>query len=358
MSTHPSPQHSARHYGPEPALPRIALGVFPTPLHRLTGLTSAFGHGPELLAKREDLCGIAAGGNKIRKLTALLGQALSQHATVVLTTGGVQSNHCALTAIAVGMHGLRTELYLSGQQPPGPSGNLLIDELAGAAVTFLGEGSDLGCDDQMAARVDELRAMGEVPYLIPLGGSTPLGAAAYATAVSELVGQLGGQPVTHLVIAAASLGSMAGLILGTWASGLDCQVHGYTVLWPQAEAITRLEALLEETRRQYFPAVAGRPNYRLFGSQRGAGYGAPTPAGQEATRLAARHDSLLLDHTYTAKAMAGLIQGIRDGTYTSRHRVVYFHTGGLPIFFAARRNDHGHQDAGPRRGNTKEDHDG
>jgi 1-aminocyclopropane-1-carboxylate deaminase/D-cysteine desulfhydrase-like pyridoxal-dependent ACC family enzyme len=335
MNTNPDPDQPGRHHDPQPTLPRIPLGLGPTPLHRLTGLMSAFGDGPELLAKREDLCGIAAGGNKIRKLAALLGEALSQRTTVVLTTGGVQSNHCAQTAIAAAMHGLRAELYLTGQQPPVPVGNLLIDELAGAAVTFLGDCSDRDRDDRLAARLDELRAQGEVPYPIPLGGSTPLGAAAYAAAVSELVGQLGGQPVTHLVIAAGSLGSMAGLILGTWANGLDCQVHGYTVLWPQAEAMTRLQDLLQAARRLYFPALAARPNYQVFGSQLGAGYGAPTAAGGEAAQVAARHDGLLLDHTYTAKAMAGLIQGIRDGTYTHHDRIVFFHTGGLAGFFAA-----------------------
>ena len=334
MNTHPDPEHPVMRDGPPTAFPRIPLGLGPTPLHRLTGLMSAFDHGPELLAKREDLYGIAAGGNKIRKLEALLGEAVSRHATVVLTTGGVQSNHCAQTAIAAAMHGLRAELYLTGQQPPVPAGNLLIDELAGAAVTFLGDCTDRDRDDRIAARADELRAQGEVPYPIPLGGSTPLGAAAYAAAVTELAGQLGGQPVTHLVVAAGSLGTMAGLILGTWASGLDCQVHGYTVLWPQAEATTRLEGLLQAARRQYFPAVVARPNHQVLGSQLGAGYGAPTAAGRDAARLAGRHDGLLLDHTYTAKAMAGLIQGIRDGTYTRQDRIVFFHTGGLAGFFA------------------------
>ncbi len=335
MSRRPGPALPAGRPGWQPTLPHVALCVGPTPLHRLAGLTSALGHGPELLAKREDLCGVAAGGNKLRKLSALLGEALSQQATVVLTTGAVQSNHCALTAIAAGMHGLRAELYLSGRQPPAPAGNLLIAGLAGAAVTFLGECSERDRDDQIAHRMGQLRAAGEVPYLIPLGGSTPLGIAAYATAVSELASQLGGQSVTHLVVAAGSLGSMAGLILGSWASGLDCQVDGYTVLWPQPEATMRLEGLLEAARRQYFPTVVARPNYRILGSQLGAGYGAPTMAGQEAQQLAARHDGLLLDHTYTAKAMAGLIQGIRDGTYTHHHRVVFFHTGGLAGFFAA-----------------------
>ena len=113
-------------------------------------------------------------------------------------------------------------------------------------------------------------------------------------------------------------------------------MHGYTVLWSQAQATARLEGLLEAARRQYFPAMAGRPNYQILGSQLGAGYGAPTAAGRDAAQLAARHDGLLLDHTYTAKAMAGLIQGIRDGTYTRQDQIVFFHTGGLAGFLAAR----------------------
>jgi D-cysteine desulfhydrase len=122
---------------------------------------------------------------------------------------------------------------------------------------------------------------------------------------------------------------MAGLILGTWAAGLDCQVHGYSVLWPEQEAMPRLERLLGTARREYFPAATARPSYRLDGSQLGAGYGIPTRAGQRAARLAARCDGILLDSTYTAKAMAGLLQGIADGTYRRGHRVVFLHTGGL-----------------------------
>jgi 1-aminocyclopropane-1-carboxylate deaminase/D-cysteine desulfhydrase-like pyridoxal-dependent ACC family enzyme len=207
-----------------------ALGISPTPLHRLEGL--------ELLIKREDLCGVAAGGCKTRKLTALLADAQSVSATVVLTTG-------------------------------------------------------------------------------------------YASVVPELLAQLGPQAPMHLVTAAGSLGTMVGVILGTWAAGLDCQVHGYSVLWPEQHARDRLEQLLEDSRREYFPSVAARPNYRLDSSELGAGYGIPTSAGRDAARLAARRDGFLLDSTYTAKAMAGLIHGITAGTYRRGDKVVFFHTGGL-----------------------------
>jgi 1-aminocyclopropane-1-carboxylate deaminase/D-cysteine desulfhydrase-like pyridoxal-dependent ACC family enzyme len=297
---------------------------------------SAFEGGPELLAKREDLCGVAAGGNKWRKLRVLLAEARSQRATVVLTTGAPQSNHCAMTAVAAAMCGLRTELYLQGPDPGARRCNLLIEGLVDAAVVFLSDCSDGERDRRLAARAAELRAAGEVPYLVPLGGSNPLGAAAYASVVDELQAQLGARSATHLVVAAGSLGTVAGLILGVAATGMDCEVHGYSVLWPEVEATRRLEDLLDAARR-YVPAARARPEYRLFGSQLGSGYGMPTAAGSEAARLTARCDGLLLDPTYTAKAMAGLVQGIHEGTYSPTDRVVFVHTGGLAGLLA---NDH------------------
>jgi 1-aminocyclopropane-1-carboxylate deaminase/D-cysteine desulfhydrase-like pyridoxal-dependent ACC family enzyme len=307
----------------------LSLGIMPTPLHRLEGLMREFPGGPELLIKREDLCGVAAGGCKARKLAALMADAQSMSATVILTTGSAQSNHCALTAVAAAMHGMRTELHLSGSDPGPQTGNLCIAGLAGATVRFTGAqpGGDSG--PMMQARATQLRAAGEVPYVIPLGGSTPLGAAGYAAVVPELLAQLGHRVPTHLVTAAGSLGTMAGLILGTWAAGLDCQVHGYSVLWPEQEAMRRLERLLGTTRREYFPAATAQPSYRLDGSQLGAGYGISTRAGQRAAQFAARCDGILLDSTYTAKAMAGLLQGIAAGTYRRHDRVVFLHTGGL-----------------------------
>lgn len=156
-------------------LPQLELGIIPTPLQPMSGLASAFGGGPELLVKREDLCGVALGGNKLRKLLAILAEAVARRATVVVTTGAPQSNHAAMTAVAAAMHGIRVELHLTGPEPARRTGNLLIAGLAGASATFLGECGERERDAQIARRIDELRAAGEMPYLIPLGGSTPLG---------------------------------------------------------------------------------------------------------------------------------------------------------------------------------------
>jgi 1-aminocyclopropane-1-carboxylate deaminase/D-cysteine desulfhydrase-like pyridoxal-dependent ACC family enzyme len=217
----------------------------------MTGLESLFSEPPELFVKREDLCGIGVGGNKARKLSALLTEAAAVQATVVITTGAVQSNHCAMTAVAAAIRGLRAELYLTGDDPGSRTGNLRVEEAAGAAITFLGACAEQERDDRIAARV-----------------------------------------------------------------------------------AARLDDLLTVTREHHLPGLAARPNYRILGTQRGSGYGMATPASRKAARIAIRQDGLILDQTYTAKAMAGLIQGIRDGTYTRRDKVVFFHTGGLAGFFA------------------------
>jgi L-cysteate sulfo-lyase len=309
-------------------VPRVALGLLPTPLHGMPRLAGTLANGPELLVKREDLSGLGLGGNKARKLQALLADARQRRATVALITGGVQSNCCAQSALAARMMGLRAELLLRGEDPGSRTGNLLIASLVDAEMWFLGSATDEAVAEALRSRVEELQAAGERPYVIPLGGSTPLGAAACASMVDELATELHGDPPTHIVLAAGSLGTMVGLILGTWAHGLECQVHGYTVLWDEPEVTGRLEELLAATRERFFPDLTPQRNYRLFAGQLGGGYGVPTAEGERALRLVAVAEGLLLDNTYTAKAMAGLLQGAGSGLYGPEDRVVFVHTGG------------------------------
>lgn len=324
----PGLQHTLR------CVPSLAVGIHPTPLHRLNGLTAYLGDGPQVMAKREDLCGVGLGGNKARKLAALLADAQRHSASVVLTTGAPQSNHCALTAIAAATRGLRTELYLRGADPGTRTGNLRVDELVAAKLVFLGECTGEERDDALAERVRDLTAAGETPYLIPMGGSNELGAAAYASVVAEIVGQSADLPVTHIVVAAGSLGTLAGLVIGSWLTDLRCEIHGYSVLWEEDEATARLDELVDRTRRAYFPDTRPRRNYLVTDSQLGPGYGEPTAAATEAIELAATLDGLILDGTYTGKAMAGLIEGARAGIYRAGHIVIFMHTGGLGTFLA------------------------
>lgn len=315
-------------------LPRLPIGLTPTPLHALERLSAHLGV-PRLLVKREDLSGLGAGGNKARKLSFLLAEARAQSATVVLTCGGPQSNHCAQTACAAGMVGVRAELFFWDDDPGFCTGNLRVDALLEARLVFTGTRDEGAMRERMHARAEELRRAGETPYIIGLGGSDPLGAAGYASGVEEVARQTqpGARP-THMVVAAGSLGTLAGIILGTWALEMECVVDGISVLWPAERARPALDHLLEETRARYFPAVAPRANYSIIDAQLGAGYGRPTAAGAEAAALVARLEGLVLDGTYTAKAMAGLIAGCRDGRYGSDDTVLFWHTGGIGGFFA------------------------
>ncbi len=315
-------------------LPHLPVGLFPTPLQALPALSAHLG-GPRVLAKREDLSGLGAGGNKARKLGYLLADARERGATVVLTSGGPQSNHCAQTACAAARLGLPVELFLSGDDPGARTGNLRVAALVDARLVFTGVREIAPVREQAHARAADLRRAGEVPYVIDLGGSDPLSTAGYVSGVEEVARQMaGGAPPTHMVVAVGSVGTLAGLILGTWVVGVDCRVDGMSVLWSAARAGEVLEGILATARDRYFPDARRRANYTITDAYLGEGYGWPTDAGRAASRTVARLEGILLDQTYTAKAMAGLIDGCRTGRYGAGDVVVFWHTGGLGGFFA------------------------
>jgi len=316
------------------SLPRISVGLTPTPLHRLERLSEHLG-GARILTKREDLSGLCAGDNKARKLGFLLADAREKGASVVLTWGGVQSNSCAQTACAAAPLGMRAELFLAGEDPGARSGNLRIAGTLGARLVFAGRRDEGAMAALLEERAEDLRREGEVPFVLGLGASEPLGVAGTAGAIPELIHQARDvTKPTHIVLAAGSMGTMAGLILGTWEHGVDARVDGFSVLWPAEKARQRLERLLKETRERHFPDAAPRDNYSVSDCQLGAGYGVPTEAGGRAATLAAHLEGLLLDATYTAKAMAGLVAGCRAGRYGPNDTVVFWHTGGLGGFLA------------------------
>lgn len=304
------------------------FGLFPTPLQ-----TFELGADrPPLLVKREDLCGVGFGGNKVRKLRALLTDARARGASTVLTWGGPQSNHCALTAVAGRMAGFDVELFFTGDRPPHVVGNQRVDHLLGARLHFPGVRGEDEMGLAMQARADELRARGQIPYLVPLGGSSVIGALTYVDAVGEVVTQVGRARLPHrMVVAAGSLGTLAGIIAGTWVHDVPTQVVGVSVLHRADEARKRVDALLEEMLPHV--GVSRRDNYVLDDGRLGGGYGVPSEAGRAAAALAASRFGLMLEQTYTAKAFAGLLAGIDDGANTEA-TILYWHTGGTGGFFA------------------------
>lgn len=326
--------------------PRVSLATLPTPLeeaHRLRDALGGRSRCPRILWKRDDLTGLAGGGNKARKLEFLVADALRHGATVLVTTGGSGSNHARMTAAAACRVGLGASLILTAAEPePEAQGNLLLDRLLGAEIYFVAAGDPaLAVGPGEAVKVAEvmagLEARGERPYLIPLGGSSAVGALGYIAATLELLGQLeaAGERPSRLYVAAGSCGTVAGLVAGALLADAPYRVHGVAVSGGDPEKTIRASAIvLEAAERVGTPLSVGPEDFETDHAQIGPGYGLATPACLEAIRLAARTEGILLDPVYTGKAMAGLIADIRAGEIAPTETVVFLHTGGLPGIFA------------------------
>ena len=323
---------------------RFPLGHLPTPIERMERFSAALG-GPEIWIKRDDQTGLATGGNKTRKLELLLGEALQQGADVVLTVGAVQSNHCRQTAAAAARAGLECVLVLRGYAPPRDrwTGNLLLDDLLGARLWWAEESDPLDALAEAAAaqRAGAEGAAGRQPYVIPYGGSNPLGAAAYALAFEEMWAQTeeldGGQRLRfdRVVFASSSGGTHAGLVVGAKACGYEGQVLGISVDKTGGHLRETVSSLLAPTAECLGLALSlGPEDVQVDDRFMGAGYAVLTDAEREAVRLVASSEGILLDPVYTGKAMAGLMGLIRQGEIGAGERVLFWHTGGSSALFA------------------------
>jgi L-cysteate sulfo-lyase len=313
------------------AVPSMPLGHYPTPLEELPRLRAALGAGPRLLIKRDDAIAFGGGGNKVRKLQLVARRALAEGADTLLTVGGVQSNHARATAATAVKLGMRCRLVLNGRPPERPSGNALLDQLFGAEVEYVAGREDR--DGAMRAAAEGLRALGRRPYEIPLGASVPLGALAYARAVGELLAQ--GPAPDAIVHSTSSGGTQAGLIAGCRLFGLSTRVLGVSADDPSDVIRGRVASILGGMAE-----LLGVDGSELTAPIEvddtfvGEGYGLATEASTQALTALARTEAILLDPTYTAKAMAGLIAWVRDGRFRADQSVLFWHTGGQIALFA------------------------
>lgn len=302
---------------------RLRLGTWPTPLEPAPRLATAIGlRSEDLWIKRDDLTGLAGGGNKIRKLEWTVAGALAENADTLVTTGAAQSNHARLTAAAGARLGLDVVLVLPGEPPAAASGNLLLDTLLDARLVWAGDVDGEGLETTARETAEELRGAGAAPALIPFGGSSVLGARGYLEAGQELLEQ--GPGVRHIVVALGSGGTMAGLVAAAGARrvlGVDtgARPEAVAAVHEYAAALTRSPLPVEELR--------------VRGDQIGAGYATLTPQTADALSLAARCEGVVLDPVYTGRALAGLRAAVRDGDIRPGETTVLVHTGGLPGFF-------------------------
>jgi D-cysteine desulfhydrase family pyridoxal phosphate-dependent enzyme len=320
-------------------LPRINLLHAPTPLEPLPRLSAALG-GPQLWAKRDDCTGLALGGNKVRKLEYLLGEALAQGADTVVTAGGFQSNHARQTAAAAARLGLHCHLILTDSVPGRApayrtNGNLILDDLFAARIELRPGTADVDAEITRAAQ--RYVVEGRKPYIIPIGGSNALGLIGYVRAARELLEQARVQGVefTHVVMASGSGGTQAGLARGLAIEGSNAPVIGYCVGRTSADLRPKIAALVHHGAELLGVDPPLTPeDLVLEDGVLGEGYGLPTPTMAAAVRLAGAQEGLVLDPVYTGKAMAGLIAAIRAGRYRSDDVVIFLHTGGTPGLFA------------------------
>lgn len=288
-----------------------------------------------LWVKRDDLTGVGGGGNKARKLDYLCADALDAGADVLVTGGGPQSNHVRMTAAAANRLGLDCAVVMAGPQPDVSAGNVLLIEILGADVGWIGlrEGPTDYYDIEAAIdeTADRLAAAGRRPYRIPIGGATAIGALGYVRAAAELLDQAEVQlgAIDVVVVAGGSGGTHAGLAAGL--GDLDLVLGVDVGARPDLDTVVADKAA-EAAALAGLPAPAGK--VRVDGARVGRGYGAPTEECREAVLLAARTEGLLLDPVYTGKAMAGLIAARADGSIGPAARTVFLHTGGLPALFA------------------------
>lgn len=313
-------------------LPRVRLGVFPTPFYRLDRLSEQYGRG--IWIKRDDLCGVALGGSKVRKLEFVLAEALDQGCDTVFTTGGAQSNHAALTAACAARLGMKCILLLKRRGVTEHRGNLVLDDIFGAEVRLLDTDSYDDVYAEMHRMGEALEQAGHKCCYIPVGGSTALGALGYASCVREFTVQAlaAGIRLGHVVSATGSGGTTAGLLLGTRLFMPGAKVTGVAVdTDPFQDIVPRLAeeaaALLER------PLQREKNDFEMV-DHVGPGYAVPNPEDTPYIEELARTEGILLDPVYTGKAFAAMLQLLRQGYFDGEDDLLFLHTGGAAALFA------------------------
>lgn len=305
----------------------LALGAWPTPLHRAENLSADLGI--ELSLKREDLSIVGLGGNKFRKLIRIFQTIEAGQFDVVVTTGAAQSNHCRMTAAIATRAALPCHLVLRGAGAGIATGNLLLDRLFGANCHFLPSSSPADADEYIENLVAQLRRQGHNPFVIPVGGNSLESVEAFEICAREIAEQTAqeGHP-DAIVVAFGSGSTYAGLVLGATTHLPHTSVIGVSVASRIPEARKKLETHLANKD----VAIA---SLKIVDQYVGEGYGVPSEKSRAALLLMARREGVVLDPTYTAKAFAGLLGELESGLLRKGNRVVLVHTGGAPAIFAA-----------------------
>ncbi len=315
------------------SLPRFPLATLPTPLDELPRLSQELG--VRVVMKRDDLTGFAMGGNKARKLEFLVADALEKNCDMLVTGGGVQSNHIRTTAAAARKAGMDAVGVFFSSPSGEVNGNFLLDQILGAELVYAE--ADKHETELVVQRVcEDLRAQGRNPYLIPVGGSTKLGVISYMLAVGELLEQIRAQNLSldAVVVTTGSCGTHAGILAGMKFYNSPIPVHGITVSRAREECLERVARLVNEAAQFLERELALNENdVIVHDAYIGEAYAKITPAARAAIQRVARLEGIFLDPVYTGKAMAGLVDLVERGTFAPGSTILFWHTGGAPGIF-------------------------
>ncbi|MGY9061962.1 MAG: D-cysteine desulfhydrase family protein [Rhodospirillales bacterium] len=323
--------------------PRAELAIVPTPMEAMPNLSN-FLDGPNLFVKRDDLTGLAMGGNKARQIEFYFGEAIAKKADVILITGAIQSNFIRSAAAATAKLGMDCHVQLEERVPNvdqtyRASGNVLLDKLFGATIYSYPDGEDeAGADRNINEIADGLKKKGKTPYIIPLSpGHPPLGAMGYIVAAQEILEQLkqSGQQIDEIVVASGSTSTHAGLLYGLRALGSRLRIAGICVRRNKEQQAPRvLDRCTELSKLLGTSEYVKADDIILNDVPLAPGYGQLNPLTIEAIKLAASTEGLLLDPVYTGKVMAGMIDRVRENVYAKNANILFLHTGGQPALFA------------------------
>lgn len=311
---------------------RIRLANLPTPIERLDRLSKALG-GPELFIKRDDQTGMELSGNKVRKLEYSLKEALDKGCDFIITCGGLQSNHCRAAAAAAVKLGMKSCLVLRGDKDSEALGNLLIDRLLGADVRFITADEYSNQRGEIMEGIKkELEQKGFRPYIIPEGASNGIGGFGYYTAMEEIMKQEEelNSCFDCIVLAVGSGGTYAGLWLANKLHGHPADIYGVNVAGNAEYFKNRIPEILDESMEYMNVNVpVSKDEINIIDGYVGRGYALSRPEELRFIRDLARLEGVILDPVYTGKAMYGLAEEIRKGTFNNYRNILFIHTGGL-----------------------------
>lgn len=317
------------------SLPRESIGFLPTPLHRLPNLADSLNI-DNLWIKRDDLTGLAFGGNKVRKLEFVIGDAKANKCDTLVTVGGLQSNHCRQTAAAAAKTGMRCILLLSGAEPEELTGNLLLSRMMGAEIKYYPDDPFLTLNNRLDEVIQTLEDFGLKPYAIPAGAAMAVGSIGFAVAMQELKQQSDdlGVEFDRIILPVGTGGTHAGMLVGAHLLKMKAEIIGISVIDDAKSAEERVRGEVAKMVKAYPEIGDFKPKITIDDSFLGDGYGVVDDGVRTSVDMFAKMDAIVLDPIYTGKAGVALMRMALNGDLPKGSSTLFYHTGGQPALFA------------------------